>query len=309
MTTHARATIFTTLLLVCLAPNVRAADNPALTPGDHTRKLTVDGKDRSYYVHVPPSYKADVATPVVLCFHGAWMNGPLMAVFCGMNRKADAAGFIVVYPNGTGPNDTTLFFNAFEDRNNRVDDVKFTAKILDDVEASANVDPKRVFATGMSNGGFMCYKLAAEMSERIAAIAPVAGTMAIADAHPKRPVPVLHVHGTADNIVPYDGPNTETGRLLHFSSVDHTIAAWVKLDGCEKTPTVTELSPVVEDGTSVEVKTFGGGKDGAEVVVYAVKNGGHTWPGRPALAFLGNASRNLNANDVIWEFFEKHPMK
>jgi polyhydroxybutyrate depolymerase len=302
-------TLATLLLGLTLAIHASAADKAALTPGDHTRKLTVDGRERSYYVHVPASYKADAPAPVVLCFHGAWMNAPMMALFTGLNKKSDTAGFIVVYPNGTGPNETTLFFNAFPDKPSAVNDVNFTAKLLDDLESAANVDAKRVFVTGMSNGGFMCYRLADALSDRIAAIAPVAGTMAIPEAHPKRPVPVLHMHGTADKIVPYEGPTNGAGRLINFKSVDDSIADWVKIDGCDPTPTVTELPVTVNDGTSVERKVYGGGKGGAEIMLYTVRNGGHTWPGRPALQFLGKASKNLDANDVIWEFFEKHPMK
>lgn len=302
-------------LLLSLVTFAAGAADPAtqparLTPGDHARKLIVDGRERSYLVHVPASYDAAKPTPVVLAFHGAWMNGSLMAWFSGLSPKSDSAGFILVYPNGTGLSDTQLFFNAFDHRPGAVDDVKFTAKLLDDLESRANVDPRRVFATGMSNGGMMCYRLAADLADRIAAIAPVAGTQAFDDPRPSRAVPVLHFHGTADKIVPYAGSTANaTGKVLRFKGVEETIDTWVKLDGCGAKPDVTEISDAAHDNTSATRRVYGNGRDGAEVVLYEIKGMGHTWPGRPALPFLGGVTRNVDANDVIWEFFEKHPMK
>jgi polyhydroxybutyrate depolymerase len=279
----------------------------ALAPGDHLLELTVDRSSRSYLVHVPPGFDAKKPTPVVLIYHGAMTTAPIMVGFCGMNKKADSAGFVAVYPNGL-----MLSFNAWatpSPTGRPPDDVKFTAGILDDLATLMNVDARRVYATGMSNGAMMCYRLAAELSDRIAAIAPVAGTLCIDKPNPKRPVPVLHFHGTADTFVPFDGPNQRTPRFVRMKSVDDTVKTWVKLNGCPEEPKVTELPDTANDGTTVTRKVYGPGKDGAEVVLYVIKNGGHTWPGQnPVVNFLGKSTGNMVANDLIWEFFLKHPM-
>jgi polyhydroxybutyrate depolymerase len=154
-----------------------------LEPGDHFRKLTVDGRERSYFLHLPPRDDADKPLPLVLAFHGAGTNAPIMAFASGLSAKADKEGFAVVYPNGTGEGDLLLVWNSggFRGANarGRPDDVAFVEAVRDDLASIAAVDPKRVYATGMSNGGMMCYRLAAELADRIAAIAPVAGTMAV----------------------------------------------------------------------------------------------------------------------------------
>jgi len=294
-----------TLLALALAATT-AAKLPA---GDHERSLISEGVPRSYWIHIPPGYDASKPTPVVLVLHSALMNGVSMARFCGMNEKADQARFIVVYPNGTGPTPMFKYWDAGGVKVRDSDDVGFVAKVLDDLESIVHVDPKRVFATGMSNGGMMCYRLAAEMSHRIAAVAPVAGTMAIDECRPTRPVPVLHFHGTKDGLVLYNGPDARIPKNLKFLSVDDTVRIWVKLNGCPPTPSVDAL-PSLKDRIPIRRTVYGPGADGAEVVLYAIEGGGHTWPGRePGLFFLGKSTKDVSANDVIWDFFQKHPMK
>jgi polyhydroxybutyrate depolymerase len=194
---------------------------------------------------------------------------------------------------------------------NNVDDVGFTRALLDDLAKVANVDAKRVYATGISNGGIMCYRLAAELSDRIAAIAPVSGTMGTKTCDPKRPVSVMHFHGTDDKFLPFKGGigDKSLARIV-FVSVDETIRAWVKADGCPEKPVVTDMPKKSDDGTSVQRKTYGPGKNGAEVVLFVINGGGHTWPGRdPKVQFLGKSTKNISANDLMWEFFKRHPMK
>ena len=181
---------------------------------------------------------------------------------------------------------------------------------MDDLGGVIKVDLKRVYATGMSNGGMMCYRLAAELSDRIAAVAPVAGTMAFEKANPKRPVPIIHFHGTSDTLVPVDGPGQKTPRFITFKSVEDSIQTWVTIDGCDKKPEITDLPVKVNDGTTVQRKAYRHGKDGAEVVLFVIKGGGHTWPGQePLVDFIGKSTKNISASDLIWEFFKKHPMK
>jgi polyhydroxybutyrate depolymerase len=298
------------MLTLTLALSLVAAD--PLGPGDHVRTVDVDGRARSYHIHIPPQYDPQQATPVVLAYHGAMTNGPIMTVFCGLNKKSDEAGFIVVYPDGTGSGKVMLVWNAGGIWNGtsdeKIDDVGFTVKLLDDLATVVTVDPKRVYASGLSNGGMMCYRLAAELSDRIAAIAPVAGTMAIDAPNPQRAVPVIHFHGTDDRLVRYEGPRAR--RLMSIKSVAETMRTWAKIDECPEEPTVADLPDKTEDGTTVVQNTWGPGKDGAEVVLYTIKGGGHTWPGQPRIVeFLGRSTSDISANDLIWEFFEKHPMK
>jgi len=312
-----RSQFLLTLLFVGLITCILLAeDKPvqpegsALGPGDHSRFLMMDDQKRSYLVHIPERYDPEKPTPVVLALHGATMNGPTMAGFCGMSIKSDEAGFIVVYPNGTGKK-PLLVWNAggdWEGMGSQADDVAFIGKLLDELGTVVNVDAKRVYACGMSNGGMMCYRLAAEMSDRIAAIAPVAGTVAVEASQPKRPVPVIHFHGTADIMVPFQTPAGKTRAILRGMPVEDSIQTWVKLNGCDETMKMSDVLSMPDDELKVTRTKYGPGKDGAEVVLVIVEGGGHTWPGRKP-RFRGKSALNISANDLIWEFFEKHPMK
>lgn len=298
--------------LLLLALPALSTPPPAhpLPPGDHVRTVVVGERGRPYSLHVPPSYDPGKPTPVVLALHAAAMNGPAMARFSGLNETADRAGFIAVYPNGTGATPLFLFWDAGGVRGRPSDDVGYIAAVLDDLATAVNVDPRRVYATGMSNGGMMCYRLASELSDRIAAIAAVAGTMALESCHPHRPVPVLHFHGTNDGLVLFGGPDERIPANLRFLSVDASARAWAKANGCPETPRVEALPDLADDDTKVTLRTYGPGKDGAEVVVYVIEGGGHTWPGRePPTKFLGRSTKDIAANDLIWAFFSAHPMK
>lgn len=302
---------YSLLLLTALA----LGQGEPLGPGDHRRIITVDDQKRSHRIHVPPKYDPKKPAAVVLALHGAMMDGLMMEMFTGLTKTADDYNFIVVYPNGTGPGGILLTWNAglFPGELNKVkvDDVKYLRKVLDDVESVLKVDRKRIYATGLSNGGMMCYRLASEMSDRIAAIAPVAGTMAVEKYEPKRPVSVVHFHGTEDRLVPFKGPEMkkDVPNYMKFRSVDDTIAACIKANGCVNKPVEMDL-PTKEDKIKVKRREYGKCKDDAEIVLYIIESGGHTWPGRDiAPAFLGLSTRNISANEVMWEFFKKHPLK
>jgi polyhydroxybutyrate depolymerase len=303
--------VVATLLSLCLAAAVATAE--PMGPGNHTLSLAVDGLQRSAIVHVPPQYDRTKPMPVVIALHGGGANADTMARFSGLDDKADEAGFIVVYPNGTGRLQKMLTFNGGnccgQAAANGVDDVAFISRLLDDVADACTIDPKRVFATGMSNGGIMAYRLASELSDRIAAIAPVGGPMGTKDCSPKRPVSVIHFHGTADEFAPFGGGRGKGVSGTDFFSVAHSIAAWVQADGCGPKPVATAFPDTAADGTTVVRKAYGPGRDGAEVVLIEIGGGGHTWPGRePRLAFLGKSTRDISANDLMWEFFQRHPL-
>jgi polyhydroxybutyrate depolymerase len=196
-----------TALHSVLLVSLLAAD--PLGPGDHTRTLTVGDLERSYLVHIPQKYDREKPTPVVLVYHGGGSNAEVMVRFSGMDMQADTSGFIAVYPHGTGRLEKVLTFNGGNccgyAMRSKVDDVEFTRRLLDDLATITNVDSKRVFATGMSNGGIITYRLASELSDRIAAIAPVGGPMGTETCNPNRPVAVMHFHGTDDENAPFKG--------------------------------------------------------------------------------------------------------
>jgi polyhydroxybutyrate depolymerase len=311
-----KKSVITMALVGLVAHSTFAQDTPKqpnpLGPGDHTRTLMMGEQKRTYLVHIPKGYDPKKPVPVVLALHGAAMNGSMMVWFSGLNRKSDEAGFIVVYPSGTGTG-PFLTWNAGGFRGKmaegKADDVAFIGKLLDDLGTVVTVDAKRVYACGMSNGGMMCYRLAAELSDRIAAIAPVAGTIAIEESKPKRPVPVIHFHGTKDTLVPFETAKGKTPAFMKLKGVEESVQTWVKLNGCDEKPKTETIS---KDGDEMKVTrtTYGGGKDGAEVVLVVIEGGGHTWPGRqPTVGFIGKSATIVSANDLMWEFFQKHTLK
>ncbi|MCE9527288.1 MAG: prolyl oligopeptidase family serine peptidase [Planctomycetales bacterium] len=304
------------MLFTCLVAAMIGADADTLKPGDFRRTVMSGGIERNYLVHVPPGYDGKKPMPVVLIFHGGGSNAAMTVRYTGLNEKGDAAGFLAVYPNGTGRLARALTWNAGNccgyAQRQQIDDVGYVSALLDDLEKAGHVDRRRIFATGISNGGMMSYRLAAELSDRIAAIAPVAGTLGIETVKPSRPVPVLHFHGTDDQFLPFKGGRgvkslTET----IFHPVEDTLETWVKINGCLGQPKSTQLPHVAKDEMRVIRREYGPGKSGAEVVLYLIEGGGHTWPGRQPhreIEFLGPSTEDISANDLMWSFFEKHPL-
>ena len=224
---------------LAMLPAVLGED--ALTPGNHQRAIEFGGQARPYLVHVPKGYDPATPTPVVLALHSFATPAFLMPGFTGLNDTSERAGFVVVYPQGTG---TPVRWNSGGFRGQTGDDVGYIRSVIDDLSQVANVDPQRIYATGMSNGGMMCYRLAAELSDRIAAIAPVAGTMAQPTASPVRPVSVIHFHGTADTLVPFDGPRPNSPAEMTFKSVTESVQTWAALDGCPAEPQKVTLADI-----------------------------------------------------------------
>lgn len=303
-----------THFLLTLALSLPAQTEPktdvADAPRDITRRLTIDGLKRSYHFHLPKNYDPKTPTPVVVVLHGAGTNGAIMEKFSGMTAQSDRSGFIVVYPNGTGAADLLLtwnagFFPAAVGKKGPPDDIKFLNAALDDLAKIANVDPKRTYVVGMSNGGMMAYRAAAEMSGRFAAMANVAGTIVLDKWEPKHPMPVLHIHGTNDHLVPFKGGDPKGPAFLRFPSTEQNMKTVCDFNGCRNEPNVT-LLPKSKDRFQVTRTDFGKGKNGAEVLLFVIDGGGHTWPGRPAVTFLGPATHNIRASEVMWEFLKKY---
>lgn len=296
----------------------------SLGAGDHELTIEHGGRTRRYLVHVPPSYTGAVPTPLVLSFHGGGGNLEHQLALTGSIAKSDEAGFLLVFPNGTGvlPN-RLLTWNAGiccgYAAENDVDDVGFVAALLDALETQLCVDPRRVYATGHSNGAMLSYRLACELSDRIAAVMANAGGMGdfplghldmdplAFDCRPTRPVPILHLHGLADEAYPWDGgcPTCLSMCPASFQPVPTTIDGWVRRNGCATTATSFR-----DEGT-VRCVRYGGCDAGADVELCTVADGGHNWPGGEAptpTACTGVTSTELLANDEMWRFFAAHPL-
>ncbi len=275
--------------------------------GDRTVALTSGGLARSTFLHVPKGYDPKTGAMLVLSFHGFTSNAAEQEVITRMNPASDTNGFLVAYPDGVGAS-----WNAGDccgtSWTDSVDDVGFVKDLLARLERDYCVDPKRVYATGFSNGGFLAYRLACEMADTFAAIAPVSGVQGIdPDAcRPSRPVPVLHFHGTSDPIVPYNGgtpgPSLGVALPLTFRSVDDTLAIWMNKDGCSGAGTVIYQKG---DATCTD---YGPCQGGAQVTKCKLAGDGHTWPGGVPIPFLGSTSNDLSATDAMVSFFNAHPM-
>jgi polyhydroxybutyrate depolymerase len=288
-----------------------ATNRPSVKkPGDYGETITSGGRTRNYLLHVPPSYDGKSGMALVIVMHGGTGNAKSMAEVSGMSAKADKAGFIAVYPNGTGliSDEKILTWNAGNccgyALENNVDDVNFIRDLIAGLEKELAIDAARVYATGISNGGMMSYRLACELSEKIAAIAPVAGAMGTADCSPVNPVSLIIFHGTADEHVLYEGGAPVKSIDTHprvDKPVSYAVDFWVKYDGC---------SPAASNSTSGHIvkSAYSGGKNNTEVVLYTITGGKHAWPGGK-VAWIGGdvPTREISATDLIWEFFSRHP--
>jgi polyhydroxybutyrate depolymerase len=257
-------------------------------PLDATWMIDVAGTQRSADVHVPTSYATTTPTAVVLDFHGLYGNAADEEALTSVDVNADAAGFIAVHPqSATSPGSWNAGSCCGSASANNVDDMAYVAALLDALEAKLCVDPSRVFAMGMSNGGYMSHRLGCEMADRIAAIGPVAGAIALSSCTPSRPVPVFEIHGDADPLVPY-------------SYGKQSAADWTAIDGCTTTTTS------YQQGVATCV-THGGCTSGADVTFCTIAGGGHQWPGGETLPLLGKNTTDLDATGAIWTFFAAHP--
>lgn len=265
-------------------------------PGENDRTWTLrhGGVERSFLVHIPRDYDPSAQTPLVFDLHGRTFTAEAQRALTGMNDLADREGFIVVHPQGIGRtwNGGVCCGEAARDD---IDDVGFIRAVLETVEAQLCVDPRRVFAAGMSNGGFLAHRLGCELSDRIAAIVPVAGVMGIADCAPPRAVPVLHFHGDADQVVRYDG-------YAGYLSAQSSSQGWAQRNGCAS----QSMQTWAQD--DVRCQAWTGCQQGATVQLCTIAGGGHTWPGGAPLPPLGRTTQTISATELAWAFFQAHPM-
>lgn len=257
------------------------------------------GVMRTYELHVPPTYDPTKRTPLVFMFHGYTETSTGIANTTHFAVTADKRGLIVAFPQGIGNG-----FNAGDccgtASSSNVDDVGFTKDMIAAIDAEYCIDAKRVYSAGFSNGGFLSYRLACELADKIAAVAPVAGGLRQTPATciPTRPVPLLHVHGTGDIVVPYNG-----GGLGAARPVTESVDAFKTKNAC-----AAGAGKVVYEKADVKCTAWGGCTAGADVELCTVTNGGHQWPGGEQLPYGGSPSPNLITSEAIADFFEAHPM-
>jgi len=311
----------------------------SLAAGDYEQTMPTDAGIRTFQVHVPPGLDPTQPAPLVFAFHGGGENAWQFETFAHIHAKADASGFIVVEADGSpalGPSaipppspDAGIVLEVWNagncceyasQLNANVDDVGFVRMMIDSIEAQTCIDPKRVFATGFSNGGMLAHRLACQLSDRIASIVAVSGGSGatdydmtppetLFDCTPGRPVPVLHIHGTQDACYPFDGGWGPLS-LVTFEPVMTTIQGWVQRNGCGDAGATNVYT---NDAASCDLYPC---PEEGQVELCIITGGGHYWPGGDAWAgstvFCGNdqgfLSSDIIANDAFWTWFTDHPM-
>ena len=289
------------LILLLIAPYILLSQNAT------NETLIHDNIERSYILYLPSNYDGANSVPLVLNLHGYSSNAGQQLVYSKFYELADSENFILIHPEGTADNLGFQFWNSgcqFWNINN-IDDVGFLNNLIDTIIFQYNIDTEKVYSMGMSNGGFMSYRLACELSDKIAAIASVTGSMCenqITSCSPNKPMPVMQIHGTADLTVSYEG-----GNFSEFASIDDVVSYWVGLNNCDFNP-ILNIVPDnnILDLCTVEHYFYDNGDNGSSVELYKIINGGHTWPGATIPLAGNNTNQDFNASQVIWDFFNKY---
>lgn len=289
--------------------------------GKHeTGKMKWEGRERTFWVYTPRNAKDSKKIPLILCLHGGGGAGKGMIKLTrmGFERIADREGFIIVYPDGVERRwNDGRGIQRYRAHKEGIDDVGFLSALIDRMVKIRNVDPRRVYMTGASNGALMSFRMALEAPEKIAAIGPVICSMGeeiYSKKKPKMPVPVVMLNGTEDPLAPYNGGGIgfrrQRRKLGKILSTKKTAEIWAKYNECKFPPKVKKLPDKdPKDGTWVEKIVYPDGKDGTEVIVYKIIGGGHTWPkGRQYLPvkIIGKTTNDIDGCKVIWEFFKRH---
>lgn len=256
-------------------------------------QVTVDGLSRSYRLYVPLSVDRTKPSPLVVMLAGVGNTGESMVEATGFDRLAEREGFAVAYPEGV--NQTwNAGYCCLGRATSGPDDVRFLMHVLDDVEASNKIDSARVYAVGVSAGAMMAYRLGCEQAGRIAGVGSVAGAMVLDDCHPVQPVTVIEIHGTADDLVPYEGGQTAGGATQPSPPTRAVVERWAGLDACPSGPATAANGPV-------STSTWSGCGSGTGVKLITVDGGGHTW----FATGLGTLSGAVDATTEVWSFLSK----
>lgn len=286
-----------------------------------TKTLRHDGVERTYHVHLPPGFDKEKRAPLVIALHGGGGRGlrfDQSATKGTLTAAADERGVVLAFPEGIDRQWRDGRKEMLKSRTH-YDDVEFISTMIDNLIEAYGIDPQRVYATGISNGGFMSVRLAMDLSDKLAAVAPVTAQLsrAIEDKTPELPISIMIVNGTKDPLVPFDGGHIRIfrfgrsrGEILSTAATVERFRRHNRCDGAPRKRKIADIDP--DDGTTVEVETYEGGEDGAEVVLVKVVGGGHTWPGgmqylKPRI--VGPVCRDINASELILDFFLRHSRK
>lgn len=284
------------------------------TPGEKIYRvqasIMVDGRDRTYTLNLPPNYYESDNFSLVIAMHGGGGSGEQFETTSLLTKKADAAGFIVVYPDGV-KSDGLLQARTWNagaccdyavEKN--IDDVNFIRQLIGTLVAKYKINRKKVYATGHSNGGMLSYRLACELSDKIAAIAANGCTMAVLQpCTPSRAVPILHMHSELDQNVPYKGGYGNGPTTNYFPPVDSVFNVWSQKDAC------TTPNQLITSNAGYTLHRWTGCNNNVTIDFYLTKDGGHAWPGGLPGSLMGDTpSKVINANDLLWSFFQQHQL-
>ncbi|HLK30671.1 MAG TPA: PHB depolymerase family esterase [Puia sp.] len=306
-----RIKIFSTLILL-FAIHCSFAQSQ-----DLDKTITVDGRERQYAIHLPPSFNTSKNFPVIFAFHGGGGEYKKVIRYYNLNGLADENGYIVVYPNAINKAwSMSGVSSRIKKIDNSVDDVKFISELLDNLIANYKADSKHVFCTGISCGGIFSLFLAWQLSDRITAIAPVCASIpqAIAEEYSfKHPTPVLLINGTEDPLINYNGgPGKMNGRnaesqTANMLPTEELVSKIAKLNNCQSNPVVKDF-PDADPKDGCTATDYSYSCSDVQVEFIKVVNGGHTWPGGIQYlpkVIIGKVCKDFNAEEKVFEFFKK----
>ena len=303
----ARLPVNVTLVLLCIAW-LLSVPGAWASKTDYCVHMKVDGRTRSYDVHLPPAYDGHKPLPVVILLHGGGGTPRRQRNITNLVSKSNQEQFVLVSPGGSGIlKGEFLTWNSGRccayARWHHVDDIHFISEVIDSLERDLAVDPERVYITGESNGGMMAYKIGCALSDKVAAVAPVAASMDGSESLPKYPVSVFAINGTADRAVKYNGGwgRAMLSRFPVFSqSVAYAKSFWVAADGCSPEPERSVCG-------NVTTERYHDGAGGAEVEICTIDGGKHCWPGgRKNWLLSDGVCKDICATDAVWDFFSHH---
>jgi polyhydroxybutyrate depolymerase len=269
-----------------------------LSFAQENKNLVFESISRSYIQYIPQNYNPNKSYPLVFVLHGFTQNAQTIMNYSDFNRIADENNFIVVYPNGVNNAWNTNYGNPLPG-GSTANDVGFILQLIDTLSSQFNINSSRIYSCGFSAGGFMSYRLACEASNHIKAVASVAGTISsqgLSQCNPNKTIPILHIHGTNDFVVNYNGGGGNV-------SVEDLISFWITHNSCNSNPKVETLPDIVSEGSTVEKYTYQNCSLSTTNIHKKIVSGGHTWPGSTQNSGIGNTNRDINASESIWNFF------